>query len=81
MLWYSAANVALPTGGTKNNMRLYEFAEGFQVYAARVRVKNPLYSNSVELAIFAKNPSMARALLQAQFGADSIVSDVRKISG
>jgi len=62
-------------------MRLYEFAEGFQVYAARVRVKNPLYSNSVELAIFAKNPSMARALLQAQFGADSIVSDVRKISG
>ncbi len=62
-------------------MRLFEFAEGFQVYAARVRVKNPLYSNSVELAIFAKNPSMARALLQAQFGPDSIVSDVRKISG
>ena len=61
-------------------MRLVEFSEGFQVYAARVRVKNPLYSNSVEVAVFAKNPSMARAILQAQFGSDSIVADVRKIS-
>jgi hypothetical protein len=61
-------------------MRLFEFAEGFHIYAARVRVKNPLYSNSVEVAVFAKNPSMARALLQAQFGSDSVVADVRKIS-
>lgn len=61
-------------------MRLVEFAEGFQVYAARVKVKNPLYTNSVDVAVFAKNPSMARALLQAQFGHDSIVADVRKIS-
>lgn len=61
-------------------MRLVEFAEGFQVYAARVRVKNPLYSTSVEVAVFAKNASMARALLQAQFGSDSLVADVRKIS-
>ena len=61
-------------------MRLVEFAEGFQVYAARVRVKNPFYSNSIDVAVFAKSPTMARALLQAQFGTDSAVSDIRKIS-
>jgi hypothetical protein len=61
-------------------MRLVEFAEGFRVYAARVRVKNPLYNNSVDVAVFAKNVAMARALLQAQFGPDSIVSNVRDIS-
>lgn len=61
-------------------MRLVEFSEGFQVYAARVRVKNPLYSNSVEVAVFAKNVTMARAILQAQFGHDSVVTDVRRIA-
>ena len=61
-------------------MRLVEFAEGFQIYAARVRVKNPLYTNSIDVAVFAKNPSMARALLRAQYGTDSVVADVRKIA-
>jgi hypothetical protein len=61
-------------------MRLIEFAEGFRVYAARVRVKNPLYNNSVDVAVFAKNVAMARALLQAQFGADSVVTNVHEIS-
>jgi hypothetical protein len=61
-------------------MRLVEFAEGFRVYAARVRVKNPLYNNSVDVAVFAKNVAMARALLQAQFGPDSVVTNVHEIS-
>jgi hypothetical protein len=61
-------------------MRLVEFAQGFQVYAARVRVKNAFYSNSIDVAVFAKSPAMARALLQAQFGTDSVVADIRKIS-
>lgn len=61
-------------------MRLVEFAEGFRVYAARVRVKNPLYSNSVDVAVFAKNTAMARAVLQAQFGTDSVVTNVRELS-
>ena len=61
-------------------MRLVEFAEGFQIYAARVRVKNPLYSNSIDVAVFAKSSAMARALLKAQYGSDSVVADVRKIS-
>ena len=50
------------------------------MYAARVNVKNPLYSNSVDVAVFAKNVAMARAILQAQFGAGSVVSNVRELS-
>ena len=44
-------------GQPGQKMRLVEFAEGFQIYAARVRVKNPLYTNSIDVAVFAKNPS------------------------
>jgi TonB family protein len=35
-------------------------APGFHVYQARVKVKNELYANSMDVAIFAKYPSMAR---------------------
>jgi hypothetical protein len=52
---------------------------GFHVYQARVKVKNELYTNSMDVAIFAKSPAMARLLLQAQYGKDSIVSNVLRI--
>ena len=66
-------------------MRSYEFvtesvAPGFSVYMARVKVKNPMYSTSVDVAVFAKSPAMARILLQGQYGTDSIVSNVVKIA-
>lgn len=66
-------------------MRSYEFisesvAPGFQVYMARVKVKNPLYTSSIDVAIFAKSPAMARALLQGQYGKDSVVTNVTKIA-
>jgi hypothetical protein len=66
-------------------MRSHEFikesvAPGFSVYMARVRVKNPMYSTSVDVAVFAKSPAMARVLLQGQYGTDSVVSDVVKIA-
>ncbi len=47
---------------------------------ARVKVKNPMYSSSIDVAVFAKSPAMARLLLQGQYGADSVVSNVTKIS-
>jgi hypothetical protein len=53
---------------------------GFHVYQARVRVKNPLYANSMDVAIFAKNPQMARQLLTAQYGHDSVVTNVVQIA-
>ena len=53
---------------------------GFHVYQARVKVKNELYTNSMDVAIFAKNPSMARQLLMAQYGKDSVITAVVQIA-
>jgi hypothetical protein len=53
---------------------------GFHVYQARVKVKNELYANSMDVAIFAKNPSMARQLLMAQYGKDSVITNVVQIA-
>ena len=53
---------------------------GFHVYQARVKVQNPLYANSMDVAIFAKNPQMARQLLTAQYGKDSLVTNVVQIA-
>lgn len=66
-------------------MRAQEFisesvAPGFHVYQARVKVNNPLYTSSIDVAIFAKSPAMARALLQGQYGKDSVVTNVTKIA-
>ena len=60
-------------------MRAKEFNDGFNVYSARVRVKNPTYNMTIDVAVFAKSPAMARLLLQAQYGKDSIVADVRQM--
>ena len=56
-----------------------ELLTGFHVYGASVRVKNPAYTTSVDVAIFAKSPAMARLLLQTQYGKDSIVTNVRRL--
>ena len=49
-------------------------APGFHVYQARVKV------NSMDVAIFAKNTLMARQLLMAQYGKDSVVTNVVQIA-
>ena len=56
-----------------------ELLSGFHVYGASVRVKNPAYTTSADVAIFAKSPAMARLLLQTQYGKDSIVTNVRRL--
>ena len=53
---------------------------GFHVYQARVKVKNELYTNSMDVAIFAKNPAMARQLLMTQYGKDSVITAVVQIA-
>ena len=65
-------------------MRAREFLNeavvpGFQVYGARVKVKNPSYATSIEVAIFAQSPAMARLLLKAQYGDSAVVTNVYKI--
>ena len=61
-------------------MRASQFVPGFSVYGARVRVKNPSYTTSIDVAIFTKNPAMARLLLKAQYGDSALVTNVYKIS-
>lgn len=61
-------------------MRAAEINPGFDVYAAKVRVKNPGYSTVTDVAVFAKNVFMARQLLVAQYGRDSIISNIHKIT-
>lgn len=68
---------------SKNKVGQYvqeSVAPGFHVYQARVKVKNTLYTNSMDVAIFAKNTLMARQLLQAQYGKDSVVTNVVQIA-
>lgn len=65
-------------------MRAQEFitetiGQGFYVYMARVKVKNPDYTQSIDVAVFAKSPAMAKLLLQGQYGKDSVVSGITKI--
>lgn len=52
---------------------------GFNLYRARVRVKQPLYTNSVEVAVYAKSTGEATALLRAQYGSDAVVTAVSKV--
>jgi hypothetical protein len=61
-------------------MRASQFVQGFNVYGARVKVKNPSYSTSIDVVVFAKNPAMARILLKAQYGDSAVVTNVYKIS-
>lgn len=65
--------------GTQYNLQ-ESVAPGFHVYQARVKVKNELYTNSMDVAIFAKNPAMARQLLMAQYGKDSVITAVVQIA-
>jgi hypothetical protein len=65
-------------------MRAQEFlkesvVQGFHVYGARVKVPNPSYATSIDVAIFAKSPAMARLLLKAQYGEKSVITNVYKI--
>jgi hypothetical protein len=60
-------------------MRAAEIMPGFQVYAAKVRVKNPGYTMATDVAVFAKSVFMARQLLTAQYGKESLISNIRKI--
>ena len=60
-------------------MRVKEIEDQFHLWSASVRVKNPEYTTNIEVAVYAKTSFMARQILQAQFGRESMISNVRKI--
>ena len=67
------------TQGSQYNLQ-EAVVPGFHVYQARVKVKNELYTNSMDVAIFAKNSLMARQLLTTQYGKDSLITNVVRIA-
>lgn len=51
-----------------------------KLYAARVKLKQPGYTNIIDTTIQARNPEMARRLLKQQYGASSsLVGQPREI--
>lgn len=51
-----------------------------KLYAARVRLKQPGYTNIIDTTIQARNPEMARRLLKQQYGDNSsLVGQPREI--
>ena len=68
-----------PSQGSQYNLQ-EAVIPGFHVYQARVKVKTELYNNSMDVAIFAKDPHMARQLLMAQYGKNSVVTNVVQIA-
>jgi hypothetical protein len=61
-------------------MKITEVFKGFQVFSARVKVKNPGYTNVTEITVFARDAFMARQLIRAQYGDGSLVSNIQRIS-
>jgi|LauGreDrversion4_2_1035121.scaffolds.fasta_scaffold484555_3 hypothetical protein len=55
-------------------MKAKEFLEKINKYSARVKVKVGGSSTTVNTVVFADNSSQARALLQAAYGENSVVS-------
>ena len=60
-------------------MRSSEILAGFPIYRAKVRIKNPNYSIITDVTVSAKNRDMARRILRAQFGANSLISNVTEV--
>jgi hypothetical protein len=60
-------------------MRFSEIMKGFKIYGARVRVSQPGYTNVTDVTVFAKNPFMAKLIIQQQYGKNSLITVVREI--
>lgn len=55
-------------------MKAKEFLEKINKYSARVKVKSGGSSTTVNTVVFADNSTQARALLQAAYGENSVIS-------
>lgn len=51
----------------------------FDIFTARVKVQQPLYSQWIEVKISAKNMQEANKLLIAQYGPGTVVAGLRRL--
>jgi hypothetical protein len=60
-------------------MKWLDIVKQWKLFTAKVRIKQPGYNQHIDVTINAKNSIMAKKLIQAQYGKDSIVTTVREI--
>jgi hypothetical protein len=59
-------------------MKASEIFAGFKVFVAKVKITHP-YPVFTDVSVFARDAYMARQILKQQYGAKSLVSNVREI--
>ena len=50
----------------------------FRIFSAKIKITQP-HTVFTDVTVFAKDPYMARQILKQQYGAKSLVSNVREI--
>jgi len=60
-------------------MRFEELTKQFKFFKAKVKIRQPPYSQLIDTTINAKYREMARRLLRAQYGKNSIIGTVTEI--
>jgi hypothetical protein len=59
-------------------MKAQEIFAGFKIYTAKVKITQP-HPVFTEVTVFAKDIYMARQILKQQYGAKSLISNIREI--
>ena len=60
-------------------MRWEDVLKQWKLFTAKVRIKQPGYTQHIDVTQNAKNIVMARKLIQAQYGKDAIVTTLKEI--
>jgi hypothetical protein len=60
-------------------MKFSDITKQYKLFGARVKVKNPGYSLLIDTTVTAKSKEMARRLLKAQYGKDSLINSIKEI--
>ena len=52
---------------------------GLKTFKARVKLPNKHYTTVIDTMVVARNYELAKRLLQAQYGSDSVVGNVQEV--
>ncbi len=60
-------------------MRFEELTKQYKFFKAKVKIKQPGYSQLIDTTVTAKDRTMAQRLLKSQYGKNSVVGTVTEI--
>jgi hypothetical protein len=60
-------------------MRFEELTKQYKFFKAKVKIKQPGYSQLIDTTVTAKDRTMAQRLLKAQYGKNSVIGTVTEI--